>query len=175
MNMPSSTHALSYSVMPSPVGDLILVAGTEGLHQIRFTQGKGAATIDPTWRRDDEALEPVVRQLEEYFSGKRKQFALSLVPSGTAFQRAVWQALTLIPFGETWSYGELAEQIGKPKAVRAVGAANGANPLPIVVPCHRVIGANGKLTGFGGGLPAKEYLLGREGASAVTRDLLSPL
>ena len=154
---------LSYSVMPSPVGDLLLVADDLGLHQIRFTQGKGAATIDEAWVRDDAALAEVRRQLEEYFAGTRKSFELTLVPTGTAFQRSVWQALTEIPFGSTWSYGELAQHIGRPKAVRAVGAANGANPLPIVVPCHRVIGANGKLTGFGGGLPAKEYLLALEG------------
>jgi methylated-DNA-[protein]-cysteine S-methyltransferase len=103
-----------------------------------------------------------VRQLREYFSGRRTEFELPLAPQGTAFQRGVWRQLQEIPYGETISYGELAKRVGNPKASRAVGAANGQNPIPIVIPCHRVIGSNGKLTGFGGGLPTKEALLALE-------------
>ncbi|MEM1435511.1 MAG: methylated-DNA--[protein]-cysteine S-methyltransferase [Pseudomonadota bacterium] len=156
-----------YSVMRSPVGDLILVTGAGGLEQVCFTQGKGAREVDPAWIEDVDALAAVRLQLEEYFAGRRRDFDLTLLPQGTDFQKAVWQALTAIPFGETRSYAQIAEQIGRPKAVRAVGAANGANPLPIVVPCHRVIGASGKLTGFGGGLPAKQHLLALEGAGVA--------
>ena len=112
--------------------------------------------------RDDRALRSVVRELTAYFAGELREFSLPLAPVGTPFQLDVWNALRAIPYGETRSYGELAERIGRPKAVRAVGAANGANPLPIVVPCHRVIGSNGTLTGFGGGLPLKQALLALE-------------
>ncbi len=103
-----------------------------------------------------------MKQLREYFAGKRADFDLPLAPEGTEFQRSVWRNLQDIPYGETISYGELAKRVGNPKASRAVGAANGQNPIPIVIPCHRVIGANGKLTGFGGGLPTKEALLALE-------------
>lgn len=153
-----------YSRLPSPVGDLLLVGDGSCLQMIGFSQGKGSRSPDRRWVEDDAALAPVRCQLEEYFAGTRQIFELALAPGGTEFQQAVWNALRDIPFGETRSYGQIAEQIGRPRAVRAVGAANGANPLPIVVPCHRVIGANGKLTGFGGGLPAKEQLLALEGA-----------
>ena len=109
-------------------------------------------------------LKSAARQLREYFSGQRQQFDLPLAPGGTAFQRQVWTALTRIPYGEVASYGDIARDIGKPSAARAVGAANGRNPLPIIVPCHRIIGSNGKLTGFAGGLQAKRALLTLEGA-----------
>jgi O-6-methylguanine DNA methyltransferase len=110
-------------------------------------------------------LKAAAAQLEEYFQGKRKTFDLPLTPRGTAFQQRVWQTLCQIPFGATWSYGQLARAVGNPAASRAVGLANGKNPLPIVIPCHRVIGANGRLTGFGGGLPTKAALLALEGVS----------
>lgn len=110
------------------------------------------------------------RQLDEYFSGQRHDFDLPLAPEGTAFQREVWQALCEIPFGQTWSYAQLARHIGRPKAMRAVGAANGRNPIPIIIPCHRVIGASGALVGFGGGLPAKVALLRLEGIHASLPD-----
>ncbi|MEM6707159.1 MAG: methylated-DNA--[protein]-cysteine S-methyltransferase [Pseudomonadota bacterium] len=155
-----------YAVLPSPVGDLVLSSDSETLQQIWFTQGKGAAKVEDRWQRDDAAFAEAQRQLSAYFAGDLNQFELELEPRGTAFQCAVWNALRAIPFGETRSYGELAQAIGRPKAVRAVGAANGANPLPIVVPCHRVIGANGTLTGFGGGLRAKQWLLAREGVQS---------
>lgn len=117
----------------------------------------------------------VVAQLGEYFGSGRRVFDVPLVPAGTPFQQEVWRALTRIEFGATTSYGALAVGIGRPRAVRAVGAANGANPIPIIVPCHRVIGANGALTGFAGGLPLKEMLLGHEGHSVVRGTLTAQL
>jgi methylated-DNA-[protein]-cysteine S-methyltransferase len=120
------------------------------------------------WREGDHAvLRDARRQLEAYFDGTRREFDLPLAPRGTQFQLAVWQSLRGIPYGDTISYAQLAQRIGKPNAMRAVGAANGRNPLPIVVPCHRVIGANGDLTGFGGGLPTKRFLLELEGAIEI--------
>jgi methylated-DNA-[protein]-cysteine S-methyltransferase len=117
----------------------------------------------PNWRRDDAALEPAARQLAAYFAGERTSFDMPLDLHGTEFQRRVWQALLAIPFGETTSYGEIARRIGAPSAVRAVGGAVGRNPISIVVPCHRVVGSNGSLTGFGGGLDRKRWLLSHEG------------
>jgi methylated-DNA-[protein]-cysteine S-methyltransferase len=117
------------------------------------------------WQEGDHPLlRETARQLAEYFAGARRVFDLPLAPRGTAFQCDVWTTLATIPFGETISYAQLASRVGKPTAVRAVGAANGRNPLPIVLPCHRVIGADGSLTGFGGGLPTKQFLLQLEGA-----------
>ena len=122
----------------------------------------GQVGPSPDWNHDDAAFGDVVSQLGEYFEGRRRQFDLPLAPAGTPFQQRVWSALLDIPYGETISYGELASRIGQKSASRAVGLANGSNPLPIVIPCHRVIGANGKLTGYGGGLPIKERLLAHE-------------
>ncbi|HEY1913648.1 MAG TPA: methylated-DNA--[protein]-cysteine S-methyltransferase [Vicinamibacterales bacterium] len=153
-------------IMDSPVGKLVLVATDEGLAAILWERDRPGRV-----RLDIEAEDPhhpvlveTERQLHEYFSGQRTMFSLKLDPSGTAFQRDVWQALLTIPFGETRSYGQIARQIGRPRAVRAVGAANGRNPLSIVAPCHRVIGATGALTGFAGGLEVKARLLALEGA-----------
>ena len=137
----------------TPIGPLLLLASDEGLHTIHFHERSA---------RGDRQLDDVRRQLDEYFAGKRKTFDVRLAPSGTDFQLAVWRALQSIPYGETRSYSQIANRIGRPSAVRAVGAANGANPIPIIVPCHRVIGANGSLTGFGGGLPTKRFLLDLE-------------
>ncbi|MCY1435576.1 Methylated-DNA--protein-cysteine methyltransferase [compost metagenome] len=123
-----------------------------------------AYTLPPDWSEATEQLDEVVRQLDEYFAGKRQTFDLPLAPRGTQFQREVWQALLEIPFGRTTCYAELAERIGRPKAMRAVGAANGANPIAVIIPCHRVIGRDGSLTGYGGGLERKELLLRLEGA-----------
>jgi methylated-DNA-[protein]-cysteine S-methyltransferase len=123
---------------------------------------KHAPEIAPDWRRDDTAFDEVRRQLDEYFAGTRREFDLPLTAEGTAFQQSVWAGLLRIPCGVTRSYGQLAEEIGNPKAVRAVGLANGRNPISIIVPCHRVIGANGTLTGYGGGLKAKSWLLEHE-------------
>jgi methylated-DNA-[protein]-cysteine S-methyltransferase len=156
-----TTHYF-YKTMPSPVGELKLVANDEGLLAVLWEND------DPKRVLFDAALQesprhPVLqeteRQLQAYFAGKLEAFTLKLAFRGTEFQRKVWQALTTIPFGETRSYGQIAAQIGHPAAVRAVGAANGRNPISIVAPCHRVIGANGKLTGFAGGLMAKAFLL----------------
>jgi len=151
--------------MPSPVGPLLLAADDDGLHLIEFNSPRHAMGRASEWQHGEhEVLRDTRVQLDEYFAGERRVFDLPLAPRGTAFQREVWNALRGIPYGETISYAQLALRIGKPSAMRAVGAANGRNPLPIVVPCHRVIGADGSLTGFGGGLPTKRFLLELEGA-----------
>lgn len=151
---------MTYCYLESPIGPLLIAGDREAVHQIRFP-GKGKAfPPEAGWSASPSG--PVLeaaRQLREYFERRRTDFDLPLAPEGTEFQRAVWKRLQGIPYGHTISYGELARRVGNPKASRAVGAANGANPIPIVIPCHRVIGANGKLTGFGGGLSVKEALL----------------
>ena len=152
-----------YRTITSPIGVLLLAGDDEGLKIIGFPKGKGQVTPKASWVSSTDHFPDVAQQLSEYFSGARKVFDLKLSPSGTEFQRAVLEALLTIPYGETRSYQEIARQIGRPDAVRAVGAANGRNPLPIVIPCHRVIGADGSLTGFGGGLPTKQFLLRLEG------------
>ncbi len=154
--------------MASPVGPLLLATDGAALALIDFQSGPHARRPDAGWLEDAAPLTSAIRQLEEYFASERRTFDLPLAPQGTAFQRAVWEALPRIPYGETMSYGELARRIGKPKACRAVGLANGRNPLPIVVPCHRVIGADGSLTGFGGGIDIKRRLL------ALEREAASP-
>ena len=153
-----------HKTMGSPVGTLTLVATDDGLAGILWENDWPNRTPLRVGERDDShpVLIEAERQLKEYFSGRRREFALDLDVEGTPFQRMVWNALRTIPFGETRSYGDIARQIGNPDAVRAVGAANGRNPVSIVVPCHRVIGSNGKLTGFGGGLDAKAFLLALE-------------
>jgi methylated-DNA-[protein]-cysteine S-methyltransferase len=154
----------SYKVIDSPVGELKLVASDKGLAAILWENDDpkrvrlGPLCEDP----DHPILLETERQLGKYFAGKLKAFTVPLDFEGTEFQKSVWKALLTIPFGETRSYGEIARQIGKPTAVRAVGAANGKNPISIVAPCHRVIGSTGALTGFAGGLAAKERLLGIE-------------
>lgn len=151
--------------MPSPVGPLRVAASDAGLHAIQFPGNRHPVKQCTPWQPGDHPLlRQTQAQLDAYFAGRLQVFDLPLAPHGTAFQRQVWQALAQIPFGQTWSYLQLARQVGRPTATRAVGAANGRNPLPIVLPCHRVIGANGALTGFGGGLPTKAFLLTLEGA-----------
>jgi len=163
-----------YDQLATPIGTLLLVADAQGLREVWFETGKHRKAPDPSWKQDAAKLAFARRQLEEYFAGTRQHFDLPMHPLGTTFQVTVWQALADIPYGSTISYGELARRIGQPLAVRAVGAANGRNPLPIVLPCHRVIGANGSLTGFGGGLPTKRFLLEME--DQVARgDLFGPL
>lgn len=153
-----------YTWMDSPVGPLLL-AGTGALSLIAFSHGPKRVEPKLNWEPSDAPfLRQAATQIEEYFNGKRRKFNLDLMPTGTPFQLDVLAALAVIPYGETRSYGEIAAQIGRPRAVRAVGAANGRNPLPIVIPCHRVIGADGRLTGFGGGLETKRYLLDLETA-----------
>lgn len=147
-----------HSYAPSPIGDLLLVASEEGLVRVEFA---GAAAPDDA-PRDDKRLTPVLRQLAEYFAGDRTDFDITLAPRGTPFQLDVWRTLQRIPYGQTRSYADIARSIGRPTATRAVGAANGANPIPIIIPCHRVIGSNGSLTGFGGGMGVKRRLLDLE-------------
>lgn len=148
-----------YCYMKTPVGKLLLAGDEQGLREIDFQDGPHPAQPAADWQENAKPFRRAIQQLEEYFAGKRQSFDLDLAPAGTPFQLKVWRALRRIPYGETWSYGQLAQRVGNPKAARAVGAANGQNPLPIVVPCHRVIGANGSLTGFGGGLGIKQKLL----------------
>jgi len=142
----------------SPLGVLRLYAHADELCAVHLPDPDAPPEVE----RKNEVLEATAAQLREYFAGTLRRFDLPLAPRGTGFQELVWRALTAIPFGETRSYGELARAIGRPAASRAVGAANGANPIAIIVPCHRVIGANGTLTGYGGGLPAKKWLLDHE-------------
>jgi methylated-DNA-[protein]-cysteine S-methyltransferase len=149
-----------YAIMDSPIGSLLLIGGDQGLTHIQFEDER--RQIDPGWLHDPAALADAVQQLRDYFAGTRRTFDLKLDPHGTPFQRQVWAALQTIPYGTTISYGQLAQQIDKANAVRAVGAANGQNPIPIVIPCHRVIGSNGTLTGYAGGLHIKKMLLDLE-------------
>ena len=149
-----------YTRLPSPLGPLVLVGTRDALTAIWLPSGHDAdLRPDPDWAETAAPFREAVRQLNAYFAGTLRQFDLPLAPAGTPFQQRVWQALREIPYGQTVSYGELAREIGRPAAVRAVGAANGRNPLAIVVPCHRVIGSDGRLVGYGGGLPAKSLLL----------------
>ncbi len=153
-----------YARMASPVGELTLVADNGALVRITFE-------VDP-WKpaagdvEDTAALAPVIEQLREYFGGERREFAVAFNFEGTEFQKKVWRALAAIPFGETVTYGELARRAGSPAAARAVGAACGSNPVPLIIPCHRAVGSDGSLTGFGGGLDAKRWLLAHEAARA---------
>lgn len=151
-------------MLPTPVGRLLLVASARGLARIAFDGRWSYAELGADWHEGSTLLGDAARQLDEYFARTRRGFELEFAPAGTAFQRRVWDALSRIPYGSVESYAGLAARIGTPAAVRAVGAANGRNPLPIVVPCHRVIGSDGSLTGFGGGLELKRKLLAHEGA-----------
>ncbi len=181
-----------FATMPSPVGELLLAANRHGLTHLLFLPLAHAERVTQSWvaasetsQRSDSQLSPSAlqadgasqahahlqrsrEQLEQYFAGTRQAFTVPLASTGTAFQRQVWQALEQIPYGQTWSYRDVALHIGNPKAVRAVGLANGCNPISIVVPCHRVIGANGALTGYGGGLERKKLLLSLESGVALS-------
>lgn len=157
-------HAYA-TILDSPVGPLLLASDGTALTHLLFEREDAPAAADRAAfaaGRRDAVLERACAQLQEYFAGRRRTFDLPLAPTGTAFQRAVWRALEDIPYGRTESYGTLADRVGRPRAVRAVGAANGRNPISIIVPCHRVIGADGSLTGYGGGLDAKRFLLALE-------------
>ena len=155
--MPETIH---YSRIESPVGPLLLAVSERGLVALRFGRGK----IGESWVESPERTAACARQLEEYFAGKRRAFDIPLDLRGTEFQKRCWQELLKIPYGETRSYADIARAIGNPPAVRAVGLANGQNPIAIIVPCHRVIGSDGSLTGYGGGLEVKRRLLELEGA-----------
>ena len=159
-----------YCYLDTPIGELLLAGEDEGLAMIGFPKGSMRRDPEPDWIYNEKPLANARQQITEYFAGSRKEFDLPLKLTGTEFQVSVLKALQEIPYGETVSYGEIAKRIGRPKAVRAVGAANGRNPVPIVVPCHRVIGSSGDLTGFGGGLDTKEALLRLE--AEHTQDLL---
>jgi methylated-DNA-[protein]-cysteine S-methyltransferase len=155
-----------YSTVDSPLGEVLLIGDEDGLVGLYLSTGKHVVQAPRIARRDDAALADVREQLDEYFAGKRTEFDVRLNAHGTPFQLRVWQALREIPFGETASYGQQALRVGEPGAARAVGLANGRNPISIIVPCHRVVGANGSLTGYGGGLPAKRWLLDHEAKHA---------
>lgn len=149
--------------MGSPIGELVLVEQNGALLEIGFTRGKRPAQYPHGATESRAPFSNVIRQLEEYFAGRRRVFDLPLAPQGTPFQQRVWTALQAIPFGESASYSDIAMAIDNPNAVRAVGLANGRNPIPVVIPCHRVIGKDRSLTGYGGGLPIKRQLLALEG------------
>ncbi|MDT0344077.1 methylated-DNA--[protein]-cysteine S-methyltransferase [Streptomyces litchfieldiae] len=155
-----------YTIAPSPLGDLLIAGPRPGtLASVTVPGQRGGARVGPDWRRDDAAFAAAVRQFEAYFAGEPKEFDVALAPAGTPFRQRVWQALDLVGYGSTVTYGELATLAGlSPRAVRAVGGAVGANPLSVIRPCHRVIGANGSLTGYAGGLDRKRHLLALEGA-----------
>ncbi len=157
---------ICYTTIASPIGPLMLTADSAGLTGLYFSQGKKSKQRpDPSWLKDNSPFLQAANQLEEYFAGQRQQFDLPLHLQTSPFQQRVLAALQTIPFGETRTYKQIAQAIGSPKAMRAVGLANGNNPLAIFIPCHRVVGSDGSLTGFGGGLDAKRYLLALEGAS----------
>jgi len=169
--MKSTTFSTTLS---SPVGRLTLVGEGDDLVGLYFDKDPLAATMRAGAVKDDGRLRPAVTQLQEYFAGERTRFDLSLVPPGTAFQKKVWDALRRIPFGATATYGEIARAIGRPDASRAVGGANHRNPIAIIIPCHRVIGADGTMTGYGGGLPRKRILLDLETRTAASGQLGLP-
>jgi methylated-DNA-[protein]-cysteine S-methyltransferase len=151
-----------YTTIASPIGELLLVGDGDALRGLYMQEGRKPGKVAPGWKREPDAFADVVGQLNEYFAGRRTSFDLTLEPIGTPFQLAVWQALQEIPYGGTATYAELARRIGRPSAPRAVGAANGANPLSVIVPCHRLIGTNGSLTGYAGGVERKRLLLDLE-------------
>jgi methylated-DNA-[protein]-cysteine S-methyltransferase len=153
---------MKYTVLESPVGPLMLAGDDAVLRELWFLQGRQRMAPNPAWTESARAFAESTRQLKAYFAGRLKAFTVAVDPGGTLFQSKVWRALQEIPYGETISYGELARRIGDPRAVRAVGMANGANPISIIIPCHRVIGAGGALVGYGGGLPTKRALLALE-------------
>ena len=155
---------LEYTYMETPVGQLMLAGEGEVLHHLSFPSGKMCFKPKPDWDYHAAAFKQTRHQIDDYFAGQLKRFDLALAPSGTEFQMQVLGALQKIPFGQMRSYKDIAEAIGRPNSMRAVGAANGRNPIPLIIPCHRVVGADGSLTGFGGGLDTKAFLLRLEGA-----------
>jgi methylated-DNA-[protein]-cysteine S-methyltransferase len=159
---------MHYSYLSSPFGPILIAGDEDGLRLINFQRHTSLPPAASAWVEDRQPLRNAIDQLKAYFAGTLRTFTLQLAPPGTPFQQSVWQALQDIPYGETTSYGALARQLGKPQASRAVGAANGRNPLAIVIPCHRVIGSTGKLTGYAGGLDIKEALLDFERRNVTT-------
>lgn len=169
------TDTVIYGLLDSPVGPLLIAGDTDNVRMISFPTGSQAQDPLPDWTRDDGYYQEANQELRAYFAGELTSFGFALSFDGTPFQKSVWKALCDIPYGATASYGEIAAKIGRPKASRAVGAANRANPLPIVVPCHRVIGANASLTGFGGGLDTKQFLLALESPPPTQGRLFDPV
>ena len=162
--MPSQ---MLYTELDSSIGELLLLGDGRSLHGLYMQEGRTGIEVSPTWKRSVDSFAAVRKQLDEYFAGRRTTFDVPLRMAGTAFQRRVWSELQEIPYGQSISYSELARRIGIPSASRAVGTANGLNPIAVIVPCHRVIGADGSLTGYGGGLERKRLLLDLE-AGALT-------
>jgi methylated-DNA-[protein]-cysteine S-methyltransferase len=159
-----------YTTTDSPIGELLLAGDGVALALLDMQQGRRAVSIDPRWERSEAPFADVLWQLEEYFTGRRQDFDVALSLAGHPFEQRVWEALLDIPYGETASYGTIAKRIGEPTAARAVGLANARNPIAVIVPCHRVIGADGGLTGYGGGLECKRFLLDLEaGVMPLTR------
>lgn len=156
------TKTLFCSTVDSPIGELLLVGDGHSLHLLDIREGRRPVDLDASWQRNDDALSGVAAQLHDYFEGARREFRVELALAGSPFELRVWEALRTIPYGATASYGAIARQIGSPTAARAVGLANGRNPIAVIVPCHRVIGADGGLTGYGGGLERKRLLLDLE-------------
>ena len=156
-------HVTTYfGWIASPLGELLITGDGQALTRLYMRTQKYSCEPQSAWRRDDAIFKPAREQLDAYFAGELQHFALPLAPAGSPFQQSVWRALREIPYGHTESYGALARRIGMPKAPRAVGLANGHNPISIIIPCHRVIGADGSLTGYGGGLERKRWLLAHE-------------
>jgi methylated-DNA-[protein]-cysteine S-methyltransferase len=159
MSSIAETDSLFYTSIDSPIGELLLLGDGEELHGLYMQGGRKPARIAPQWQRSAAPFADVRAQLQEYFAGERVAFDVPLAMHGSSFELKVWRALVAIPYGQTASYGEIAARVGQPSAARAVGLANGRNPIAVIVPCHRVIGANGTLTGYGGGLERKQLLL----------------
>jgi methylated-DNA-[protein]-cysteine S-methyltransferase len=153
---------MRYAVVPSPIGDLVVWGEGATLSGLSFSDSRKAAVVDQAWERADASFAQVAEELRKYFAGELTHFDVKLAPHGTEFQRRVWDALLQIPYGSTTTYGQLAAELGDPRSTRAVGLANGRNPIAIVIPCHRVIGADGNLTGYGGGMDRKRWLLAHE-------------
>jgi methylated-DNA-[protein]-cysteine S-methyltransferase len=169
----TTTQTMLYETFDSPIGELLVVGDGEALSGLYMQDGRRPVTVPSSWERDSRPFGELREQLGEYFAGDRRGFDLPLAPQGSEFQLRVWEGLREIPYGETESYGELAARIGHPGSARAVGAANGRNPISIVVPCHRVIGAGGSLTGYAGGLERKRLLLDFESQRFGGPDALS--
>jgi methylated-DNA-[protein]-cysteine S-methyltransferase len=157
----------TYDYCETPLGRMLLVANGKGLCGLHFVGQKYFPKIDPSWKRGGGPVAHARRELEGYFSGKRKAFTVPLAPEGTPFQRAIWKEIAKVPFGETLTYAELARRAGYPGCARAAGAATGRNPIGVIVPCHRIVGTDGSLTGYAGGLPKKKALLALEGVSGA--------
>lgn len=153
-----------YDQFPSAFGEILVVGDDDAIQILNFQEGTSPHPIDPAWRRNEDRFARVREELHAYFAGELRDFSFPVAPRGTDFQRQVWRALREIPYGALATYSDIAQRIGRPNAVRAVGAANGANPVAVAVPCHRVIGSNGTLTGYAGGLEIKERLLRLEGS-----------